>query len=213
MRISTLLKHVYSFINDHTQANTNESKIIIPYGRHSYGPQPQILGYMPWTLRKAYGSRVGNFCSISPGVKFSFLGKHNYHWVSTYPFYDFYNKWHVEDYMWHKGMPDEDKIEPKPIIIENDVWIASNVTIKEGVRIGNGAVVGMEALVTKDIPPYALVGGNPARIIKFRFSEEQINELLKIAWWNWSDEKIHKLAPLLISSDIDKFIREAKNYI
>lgn len=213
MRVSNVLKHVRSLMNARGANADSESKIIIPYGRHSYGPQPQILGFMPWTLRKSYGSRVGNFCSISPGVKFSFLGKHNYHWVSTYPFYDFYNKWQVEDAVWHKGLPDEDKIEPKPIIIENDVWIATNVTIKEGVTIGNGAVVGMEALVTKDVPSYALVGGNPARIIKFRFNEEQIDELLRIAWWNWNDEKIRKFAPLLISSDIDKFIREAKNHI
>ena len=102
------------------------------------------------------------------------------------------------------------RIEPKPIIIENDVWIATNVIIKEGVRVGNGAVIAMGSLVTKDIPPYALVGGNPARIIKFRFAKEKIEQLLQIAWWNWSDENIMRLVPLLLSEDTDAFIRAAE---
>jgi acetyltransferase-like isoleucine patch superfamily enzyme len=186
--------------------------ILIPYGRNSYGPQPELLGAMPWLLKKAQGSRIGNFCSISHGLRFSFLGKHNYQWVTTYPFYDLYEKWKFDiPPLWHKGIPDIAKIEPTPIIVENDVWIATNVTIKEGVRIGNGAVVAMGSLVIKDVPPYSLVGGNPAKVIKFRFSEKQIEELLKIAWWNWNDEEVVRVLPLLLSQDIDTFIDAAKN--
>ncbi len=84
-------------------------------------------------------------------------------------------------------------------------------TAKEGVKIDNGAVVAMGFFVTKDVPPYAIVGGNPAKIIKYRFSEEQIRELLKIAWWNWADEEIIKFLPLILSEDIDAFIRDAKS--
>jgi virginiamycin A acetyltransferase len=185
-------------------------KIIIPYGRHSYGPQPKIVGVKPWALQKARGSKVGNFCSIAPILKFTFLGKHNYNWVSAYPFYDFYDKWQVDVPPYQRGIIDSTKIPPNPIIIENDVWIASNVTIKEGVRIGSGAVVAMESLVTKDVPPYAFVGGNPARIIKFRFNEQQIDELLEIAWWNWEDKDIMNVVPLLLSDNVDKFIKVAK---
>ena len=167
---------------------------------------------MPWLLKKAKGSRIGNFCSISHGLRFSFLGKHNYEWVTTYPFYNFYEKWNFEiPPLWSKGIPDMTKIEPEPIIVENDVWIAANVTIKENVRVGNGAVVAMGSLVTKDVPPYALVGGNPAKVIKFRFNEKQIEELLKIAWWNWSDEEVAKVLPLLLSDEINAFIKLAKN--
>lgn len=147
----------------------------------------------------------------TPGVKFTFLGRHNYEWVSTYPFYAFYDKWKFNDTHYHNGDIDDAKIPPAPIIIENDVWIATNVTIMENVRIGNGAVVAMESLVTKDVPPYALVGGNPARIIKYRFSKEQIGELLKIAWWNWEDKDIKEVLPLLLSEDVDQFIKVAKN--
>ena len=183
----------------------------IPFGRHSYGPQPEILGFMPWLAQKAKGSRVGNFCALSDGLKFSFLGKHYYNWVSIYPFYDFYDVWQFEDEVWHKGKPDAKEIKAEPIIIENDVWVASNVTIKEGVRVGNGAVVAMGSLVTKDVPPYALVGGNPAKIIKFRFTEGQIEELQSLAWWNWTDAEIKKIVPMLLSEDVDSLINYAKN--
>jgi len=184
--------------------------LIIPFGRHSYGPQPELLGSMPWIAKKARGSRVGNFCSLSEGVKFSFLGKHNYKWVSTYPFYDFYDSWGFEDTLWKNGKPDEEKIEAAPIIIENDVWVALNVVFKEGVVVHDGAVVAMGSLVTKDVPAYALVGGNPARVIKYRFTQEQIKALEKIAWWNWPDMEIKKILPLLLSDDVDGLIKYSK---
>ncbi|MGD6934326.1 MAG: CatB-related O-acetyltransferase [Candidatus Bathyarchaeia archaeon] len=166
---------------------------------------------MPWLAKKARGSKVGNFCSLSDGIKFSFLGKHNYKWVTTYPFYDFYNSWGFENELWHKGKPDEDKIEASPIVIENDVWVASNVVFKEGVIVHNGAVVAMGSLVTKDVPAYALVGGNPAKVIKYRFTPDQIAALLEIEWWNWSDREIKKVLPLLLSEDVDDLIRYVKN--
>ena len=101
MGISDSMKYVYDLV-----VNRKKQKIIIPYGRHTYGPQPQILGVMPWVSRKAVGSRVGNFCSISPGLKFSFLGKHNYHWITTYPFYELYDTWRFDNLTWHKGVPE-----------------------------------------------------------------------------------------------------------
>lgn len=190
---------------------TDKPPLTIPFGRHSYGPQPELLGSMPWLAKKARGSKVGNFCSLSDGIKFSFLGKHNYKWVTTYPFYDFYNSWGFENELWHKGKPDEDKIEASPIVIENDVWVASNVVFKEGVIVHNGAVVAMGSLVTKDVPAYALVGGNPAKVIKYRFTPDQIAALLEIEWWNWSDREIKKVLPLLLSEDVDDLIRYVKN--
>lgn len=182
----------------------------IPFGRHTYGPQPKLLGYMPWLARKARGSRVGSFCSLSDGLTFSFLGKHNYKNISTYPFYNFYGVWGFEDNLWHKGKPEEEKIEPAPIVIENDVWVGANVIIKEGVTIHNGAVVAMGSLVVKDVPAYALVGGNPAKLIKYRFTQKQIDTLQEIAWWNWPDNKIRKVLPLLLSENVELLLEYAK---
>ena len=184
--------------------------LTIPFGRHTYGPQPVLLGYMPWLARKARGSRVGNFCSLSDGLAFSFLGKHNYDCVSTYPFYDFFDVWGFEDEFWHKGKPDMEKIEATPIVIENDVWVGANVVIKEGVKIHNGAVVAMGSFVIKDVPAYALVGGNPAQVIKYRFVQEHIDALQEIAWWNWPDQEIKNALPLLLSEDIDGLIKYSK---
>lgn len=92
------------------------------------------------------------------------------------------------------------------ITIENDVWVGAMSTIMSGVRISSGAVVGSQSVVTKDVPPYAIVVGNPAKIVKYRFSERQIDALLKISWWNWTEDRIKTEAMLLWSSDIEKFI-------
>lgn len=97
------------------------------------------------------------------------------------------------------------------IIIENDVWIGAKSTIMSGVKISNGAVVGAGSVVTKDVPPYAIVAGNPAKIIKMRFSDKQIEELLNISWWDWSEEKIRENAMLMWSDNIDDFISKFKN--
>jgi acetyltransferase-like isoleucine patch superfamily enzyme len=209
--ISKALMKLMSLINN-DRANLS-CKVFVPYGKHSYGPQPKIIGFMPWVLLKARGSKVGNFCSIAQGLRFIFLGKHNAEWVSTYPFDAFYEKWKVNT-LWHQnGVIDSSRIKPNPIIIENDVWIENNAAIKEGVRIGSGAIVAMESLVTTDVPPYAIVGGNPARIIKYRFSKEQIRDMLEIEWWNWDDTEITKLVPLMLSENIEEFINIAKKKV
>jgi acetyltransferase-like isoleucine patch superfamily enzyme len=92
------------------------------------------------------------------------------------------------------------------IIIENDVWIGAKSTIMSGVKIGNGAIIAAGSVVTKDVPPYAIVAGNPAKVVKYRFSEDQINKLLEISWWNWNEEKIRDNAMIMWSEEIDKFI-------
>ena len=95
------------------------------------------------------------------------------------------------------------------VIIGNDVWIGADVTIMSGVTIGDGAVIANNSHVVKDVEAYSLVGGNPARLIKRRFTQEQINKLLQIKWWYWEDDKINKFTPLLCNQDIDKFIQSA----
>jgi len=176
------------------------NKITIPRGKHTYGPDPILLGPPPVVAKLSQGSRIGSFCSIAPGLRFLFRGKHMTHWVSAYPFYD----------RWGADAPENCLPPTAPIIIGNDVWVATNVSIMQGVRVGDGAVIAQESLVTKDVPPYAIVGGNPAKIIRYRFSEEQICELLKIAWWNWNDATIREFVPLLLCSGIDEFIYAAR---
>jgi len=96
------------------------------------------------------------------------------------------------------------------IVIENDVWIGAKSTIMSGVKIHNGAVVGANSVVTKDVPPYAIVGGNPAQILRYRFSFEQIQKLLEISWWNWNENKIRENAKQMWSENIDEFIEKFK---
>lgn len=94
------------------------------------------------------------------------------------------------------------------IRVENDVWIGATSTIMSGVTIHNGAIVGAGSTVTKDVPPFAIVAGNPGKIVKYRFTEEQIEKLLQIAWWDWEEEKIRDNAMLMWSSNIDEFINK-----
>jgi serine acetyltransferase len=96
------------------------------------------------------------------------------------------------------------------IIVENDVWIGAKSTIMSGVKISNGAIVAANSVVTKDVPPYSVVAGNPAKIVKYRFTEEQIHELLKISWWDWDEEKIKNEALNMWSDNIDNFIKKHK---
>ncbi len=142
--------------------------------------------------------RIGNFCCISDNVQLLVGGQHHYEYVTQYAFVP-----HVQAIFDNVKYSDKS---PKPIVIGNDVWIGRNAVIFQGVNIGDGAVVGTNAVVTKDVPPYAIVGGNPARIIKYRFNQGQIDALQEIAWWNWPVEKIKEAMPLMMSANIDEFI-------
>jgi serine acetyltransferase len=92
------------------------------------------------------------------------------------------------------------------IIVENDVWIGAKATIMSGVRVSNGSIVAAGSVVTKDVPPYAIVAGNPAKVVKYRFNEEQIDKLLNISWWEWDEQKIKDNAILMWSTNIEDFI-------
>jgi acetyltransferase-like isoleucine patch superfamily enzyme len=146
---------------------------------------------------------VGNFCSIAEDVYIYLGGNHRTDWVTTYPFGHIYgnifNNFNGNGHPSTKG----------DVIIGNDVWIGSNVTIMSGVTIGDGAVIANNSHVVKNVEPYSLVGGNPAKLIKYRFNQEQIEKLLQIKWWYWDDNKINKFTPLLCNNNIDEFIKSA----
>ena len=142
--------------------------------------------------------RIGRFCSIAGGVTILLGGEHHGSWVSTYPF--------AEMFPGAGGMPRQSRT-LGDVIIGSDVWIGREALIRSGCRIGNGAIVGARSVVTREVPDYAVVAGSPARLVRLRFSEAQIQSLLRIAWWNWSIEAIQSALPLLNSANIDEFIR------
>ena len=171
-----------------------ENSNAIEVGKWTYGT-PQVQFAEPKSVK------IGNFCSLGYGLQIIIGGDHRTDWVSTFPFVSFRDK----------GWPETPDIPGHPkskghVIIGNDVWIGMEALILSGVAIGDGAVIGARSVVTKDVPPYAVAAGNPARIVKYRFDEITIKKLLAIAWWNWPDEEIKKVIPLLLSDKVDKFI-------
>lgn len=161
-------------------------------GEHTYG--------VPTVFDWGEGSSlsIGKYCSISFNVKIFLGGEHRTDWISSFPFSDFFKEAaSISGHPHTKG----------DIKIGSDVWIAYGATILSGVSIGDGAVIGAESIVTKDIPPYAIVGGNPARILRYRFAPEEIKKMLDIRWWDWPSEKVLENVSLLMSSDLTEFLK------
>ena len=138
---------------------------------------------------------IGKFCSIAKNVCIFTGEEHRYEWGSTYPFNEIVTEYsHIEGGSTTKG----------EVRIGNDVWMGNGCTILSGVTIGDGAAIGANALVDKDVPPYAIVAGNPAHIIKYRFDEKTIEKFMEMKWWNWKYEDICNAISLLQSNQIDK---------
>jgi virginiamycin A acetyltransferase len=143
---------------------------------------------------------IGKFCMIASDVKFIMNGaNHLSNAISAYPFAVFGKSW--ENAMDGKSYPNKGDI-----TIGNDVWIGYNATIMAGVTIGDGAIIATNATVVKDVAPYSIVGGNPAMEIKKRFSDEKIQQLLELQWWNWDIDKITQNIQVLTSTEIDNLI-------
>ncbi|EHJ4094688.1 Vat family streptogramin A O-acetyltransferase [Escherichia fergusonii] len=141
---------------------------------------------------------IGKFCAIAKGVQFIMNGaNHKLTGFSTFPFYIFGNGW-------EKSMPQAGDLPYKgDTVIGNDVWIGYKALIMPGVTIGNGAIISSRSVVTSDVPAYAVVGGNPAKVIKKRFTDETIATLEELAWWNWPVAKITQNITAIMSSDIE----------
>lgn len=141
---------------------------------------------------------IGKFCSIACGAKFIFnSANHNMTSLSTYPFPLFFEEWGLE-----KNKVTEAWDNKGNIIVGNDVWIGYKAIILSGVTIGDGAIIGTGAVVTKDVAPYTIVGGVPAKPIRKRFDDETISKLLKIKWWDWSKEMITQNIQAIKSGNI-----------
>jgi virginiamycin A acetyltransferase len=139
---------------------------------------------------------IGKFCMIASDVIFIMNGaNHLTNAISTYPFAIFGNGW-------EQAMEGKEYPRRRDTVIGNDVWIGYGATIMPGVQVGSGAIIATKSVVTKDVPPYAIVGGNPARIIRLRFPEEKIRELLALRWWDWPIERITRHLQDLTGQDI-----------
>lgn len=149
---------------------------------------------------------IGKFCSIACGTKFLFnCANHTLKSLSTYTFPLFYEDWELEKSnittAWNnKG----------DIVIGNDVWIGYEAVIMAGAHIGDGAIIAARAVVTKDVPPYTIVGGTPAKEIRKRFDAEVIEQLLILKWWNWSTDKIRQCLPYIAEGKMDELLTRNK---
>ena len=157
-------------------------------------PHTYINSMVLYCWDKGVKVDIGRYCSIADDVCILAGGEHHKEWVTTYPFI---NRWQLHQYLDnHKGTTKGD------VQIGHDVWIGHGATVLSGVSIGTGAVIGARAVVAKDVPPYAVVVGNPAKIINYRFDSEQISILLESKWWCWDESKI--------MSEFDRFMRPNK---
>lgn len=141
---------------------------------------------------------IGNYCSIASNVEIYLGGNHRIDWITTYPFPHFFPEaTHIKDYEVTNGN----------VEIGSDVWLCQNSTILSGVKIGHGAIIANGAIVTKDVAAYEIVGGNPAKHIRWRFDEETREILLKSAWWDWPEQELLEIVDILCSNNIAQFIR------
>ena len=160
------------------------------YGEGSYG----IPTIHDWHQNAT--CHIGNYCSIGANVQIYLGGNHRADWISTFPFPVYLKEAeHITDHGYSNG----------DVIIGSDVWIGSNATIMSGVTIGDGAIVAAGAIVTKSVDPYAIVGGNPAKLIRYRFPQNIRDALLKSEWWNWPEPEINVTAELLCSDNLEAF--------
>ena len=169
----------------------------IEIGAHTYGaPRVRWWG-------EAANLSIGKYCSIAEGVEIYLGGNHRTDWVTTYPFSWFGRKWpEARGLTGHPATRGD-------VVIGNDVWLGAGCVVLSGVRIGDGAVIGCRAVVSRDVPPYAIVAGNPARMVRSRFDDSQVARLLAARGWDWPDARVRSHAGLLMSGDIDRFLAAA----
>ena len=149
---------------------------------------------------------IGKFCSIACGTKFLFnCANHTQKSLSTYTFPLFYEEWELEKSNITTAWDNKGNI-----VIGNDVWIGYEAVIMAGVHIGDGAIIAARAVVTKDVPPYTIVGGTPAKEIRKRFDAEVIEQLLIQKWWDWSTDKIHQCLPYIAEGKLDELLAMKK---
>ena len=170
-------------------------------GAYSYG-RPKVR--FPESGRRL---SIGRYCSIADKVEILLGGDHRLDWVTTYPFAAMAGLWPGVD------APEAYHASRGDVVIGHDVWLGSGCTILSGVTVGHGAVVAARAVVTRDVPPYAIVAGNPGRVVRSRFDEATVAALLDAAWWDLPHAAVSRLVPLLSSGRTEELVaavREAR---
>lgn len=204
--MKSILIYIYKYISNlfKKKYNPSSDQIVelsgkaIHIGKYTYGFESTQI----YTWSEEVDIKIGRFCSIGAGLKLFCGGNHSTWFVSSYPFgavFKEFLKINVE----------------KPIVfsnggitIGNDVWLGRDVTIMSGISIGDGSVVAANSHVVKDIEPYSIYGGNPAKLIRYRFSEETIEMLLNLQWWNYEDCFIEKIYPILLEKPNENTYKE-----
>jgi acetyltransferase-like isoleucine patch superfamily enzyme len=166
----------------------------IEVGRYTYGYEDSVIHSWGEDTKVI----IGNFCSIASNVEFFLGGNHRVDWITTYPFGHIYDE--IFNTFNGEGHPKTNG----NIVIGNDVWVGMSTKIMSGVFIGDGAVIASNSVVTKNVEPYSIVGGNPAKLIKKRFNLETIELLLSLKWWDWEEKKINQNLNILCSPEIEK---------
>jgi len=182
------------------QASWSDGETVI-VGDYSYAWTPRIKSWGEGA--KCY---IGKYCSIAGNVQIFLGGDHRTDWITTYPFAELL----PDQFPEIKGSPRS----KGDVIIGNDVWIGNDAKIMSGVHIGDGSVIAGSAVVTRNVEPYSIVGGVPAKHIRYRMPEDRIPDLLRLSWWHWPIEKVAEAVPILQSGDIDalfEFDRRWKN--
>jgi chloramphenicol O-acetyltransferase type B len=180
---------VHSWVTQEADRPVSDARVRV--GPHTYG----VFARTVFMARDEDRLDIGKFCGIAPGVRFIF-GNHPLEKVTTYP---------LRTILCEKWLNNVDAVSRGPIVVGNDVWIASESIVLSGVTIGDGAVIGAGSIVTRDVAPYALAAGVPARHIRYRFEEHQIARLLQIRWWDWPEETIRE--------NIDAFYGDVESFI
>jgi len=199
--IQALLARLQRFLCAQEHANRTHTLVdngLLVIGRHTYGT-PTVWNYRGSEHKVV----IGSFCSIAPGVQIITGGIHPTEWISTYPFRI---NWRMEG-AYEDGMPES----RGNVLVGSDVWIGTDVMILSGVQIGHGSIIAARSVVARDVPPYAVVAGSPAKVIRYRFDAKTIDSMLKIAWWEWDDAEIRQAVPLLSSDHIEEFVHRYGN--
>jgi acetyltransferase-like isoleucine patch superfamily enzyme len=196
-------KYSNYFLRDSLKDEIDKNLAVV--GRWSYSTSPLKIYRWNWTS-KIY---IGNFCSIGPEVKIVIGGEHRTDWVSTAQIAaDTFN---FNDTFLNAQKIKNSRDSRRDLHIENDVWVGAFSIIFSGIKLGNGSVIAAGSVVTKDVEPYTIVGGNPAKFIRKRFTSKQINFLNSSKWWDLDDKKIDSLSKYLLNEKVDLFIRKFKD--